>query len=151
MALIRPSPVSLRKNGHRPRAGAGALLEPDGRARHSPRMSGRHPASKRPGGRQARWYRGTAAGLSARGDVVLVSREKPKPREDREGPPMTYPKASASQAGTSQAQAGNGSQDSSGGVPASPRFPAIEEDVLAYWEADDTFRASVANRPEGED
>jgi isoleucyl-tRNA synthetase len=58
---------------------------------------------------------------------------------------MTYPKASAS-----QPQASNGSQDSSGGVPASPRFPAIEEDVLAYWEADDTFRASVANRPEGE-
>jgi isoleucyl-tRNA synthetase len=36
------------------------------------------------------------------------------------------------------------------GVPASPRFPEIEERVLAYWAADDTFRASVENRPAGE-
>jgi isoleucyl-tRNA synthetase len=35
-------------------------------------------------------------------------------------------------------------------VPASPRFPEIEERVLGYWAADDTFRASVANRPAGE-
>ncbi|MFT4212772.1 MAG: isoleucine--tRNA ligase [Microbacterium sp.] len=43
---------------------------------------------------------------------------------------MTYPKPSAS-------------------VPdltPSPRFPAIEEDVLAFWRRDDTFRASVAQR-----
>ncbi len=49
---------------------------------------------------------------------------------------MTYPKASAAETG--------------GGVPASPRFPEIEERVLAYWAADDTFRASVRNRPAGE-
>ena len=49
---------------------------------------------------------------------------------------MSYPKASAG--------------DSPGGVPASPRFPQIEEAVLAYWDADDTFRASVENRPSGE-
>src|SRR5690348_7982021 len=49
---------------------------------------------------------------------------------------MSYPKASAG--------------DSPGGVPASPRFPQIEEAVLAYWDADDTFRASVENRPAGE-
>jgi isoleucyl-tRNA synthetase len=35
-------------------------------------------------------------------------------------------------------------------VPASPRFPEIEERVLAYWDADDTFRASVEQRPAGE-
>ncbi|QBR93701.1 isoleucine--tRNA ligase [Nocardioides euryhalodurans] len=32
-------------------------------------------------------------------------------------------------------------------VPSSPRFPEIEEQVLAHWEADDTFRASVEQRP----
>ncbi len=37
------------------------------------------------------------------------------------------------------------------GVPSSPRFPAIEEAVLAYWEADDTFRASVEQREAGDD
>jgi isoleucyl-tRNA synthetase len=31
-------------------------------------------------------------------------------------------------------------------VPSSPRFPEIEERVLAYWKADDTFRASVELR-----
>ncbi|WP_062202905.1 isoleucine--tRNA ligase [Demequina salsinemoris] len=31
-------------------------------------------------------------------------------------------------------------------VPASPSFPSIEEDVLAYWKADDTFQASIDNR-----
>ncbi|ALG85137.1 isoleucine--tRNA ligase [Gordonia phthalatica] len=27
-----------------------------------------------------------------------------------------------------------------------PSFPAVEESVLAYWDADDTFKASIANR-----
>ncbi|PJI94454.1 isoleucine--tRNA ligase [Luteimicrobium subarcticum] len=36
-------------------------------------------------------------------------------------------------------------------VPASPSFPALERETLAYWHADDTFRASVAARPAGED
>ncbi|WP_121254966.1 isoleucine--tRNA ligase [Nocardioides ferulae] len=49
---------------------------------------------------------------------------------------MTYPKASSNAAGSS--------------VPSSPRFPEIEEQVLAYWEADDTFRASVEQRDRGE-
>jgi len=35
-------------------------------------------------------------------------------------------------------------------VPSRPIFPEIEERVLAYWAADDTFRASVENRPAGE-
>ena len=52
---------------------------------------------------------------------------------------MTYPQVSTDpHAGTSA------------GVPSSPRFPQIEEGVLAYWEADDTFRASVEQRPAGE-
>ena len=49
---------------------------------------------------------------------------------------MIYPKASVGKGGT--------------GVAASPRFPEIEERVLGYWETDDTFRASVENRPAGE-
>ncbi|HLX51642.1 MAG TPA: isoleucine--tRNA ligase [Streptosporangiaceae bacterium] len=49
---------------------------------------------------------------------------------------MIYPKASA------------GKRDE--GVPPTPRFPQIEEWVLEYWAADDTFRASVENRPAGE-
>ncbi len=33
------------------------------------------------------------------------------------------------------------------GVPAQPNFPALERDVLDYWRAHDTFRASVEQRP----
>ncbi|MFC5727970.1 MULTISPECIES: isoleucine--tRNA ligase [Nocardioides] len=36
------------------------------------------------------------------------------------------------------------------GVPSSPRFPELEERVLAYWAEDDTFRASVDQRDPGE-
>ncbi len=32
-------------------------------------------------------------------------------------------------------------------VPAQPNFPALERDVLAYWEAGDTFVRSVSQRP----
>ncbi|MBP2369297.1 isoleucine--tRNA ligase [Pseudonocardia parietis] len=35
-------------------------------------------------------------------------------------------------------------------VPAHPTFPRLEQDVLASWDADDTFRASVEQRPAGE-
>ncbi len=52
---------------------------------------------------------------------------------------MTYPKV------TNDPHAAPGD-----GVPATPRFPQIEEGVLAYWEADDTFRASVEQRDAGE-
>ncbi|WP_251449882.1 isoleucine--tRNA ligase [Microbacterium sp. Marseille-Q6648] len=45
---------------------------------------------------------------------------------------MTYPKSSFGPAADS--------------VVPSPRFPAIESDTLAFWEADDTFRASIAQR-----
>ncbi len=49
---------------------------------------------------------------------------------------MAYPKVSHTDATT---------------VASSPRFPEIEEAVLAYWEADDTFRASVEQREAGTD
>ena len=51
---------------------------------------------------------------------------------------MTYPKAQS------------GVENLTPGVPSSPRFPEIEERVLAYWKDDETFRASIANR-EGAD
>jgi isoleucyl-tRNA synthetase len=35
-------------------------------------------------------------------------------------------------------------------VAASPSFPALEREVLAYWEEDHTFQASIDNRPAGE-
>ncbi|HET7475302.1 MAG TPA: isoleucine--tRNA ligase [Dermatophilaceae bacterium] len=37
------------------------------------------------------------------------------------------------------------------GVATSPRFPEIEQRVLAYWAADGTFQASVEGRPAGAD
>ena len=40
--------------------------------------------------------------------------------------------------------------DAENSVPASPSLPDLERDVLAYWEKDDTFRASVEARPAGE-
>ncbi|MDO5619415.1 isoleucine--tRNA ligase [Kocuria sp.] len=36
------------------------------------------------------------------------------------------------------------------GVPSSPRFPEIEERVLAYWKENNTFQASIDQRPAGE-
>src|SRR5260370_20132180 len=32
-------------------------------------------------------------------------------------------------------------------VPAQPNFPAVEREVLGYWEASDTFLTSVRQRP----
>ncbi len=40
--------------------------------------------------------------------------------------------------------------ESADAVPSSPTFPVIEERVLAFWKADDTFNASVARNDAGE-
>ncbi|GGB70288.1 isoleucyl-tRNA synthase [Knoellia flava TL1] len=56
---------------------------------------------------------------------------------------MTYPKVSTSHPGAALGVP-------SAGVSPSPKFPEIEERILAYWEADDTFRASVEQREAGE-
>ncbi len=56
---------------------------------------------------------------------------------------MTYPKQTT---GPSSPQPGEGSK----GVPSAPRFPELEERVLAFWKADDTFAASVERNPAGE-
>ncbi|PPF62833.1 isoleucine--tRNA ligase [Clavibacter michiganensis] len=36
-------------------------------------------------------------------------------------------------------------------VTPSPNFPAIEEEVLGFWKADDTFRASIENRADADE
>jgi isoleucyl-tRNA synthetase len=57
---------------------------------------------------------------------------------------MSYPKASTTGA------AGDKPGDKQS-VPSSPRFPDIEEAVLAYWKQDGTFQASIDARDAGED
>ncbi|MGB9012605.1 MAG: class I tRNA ligase family protein, partial [Aeromicrobium sp.] len=52
---------------------------------------------------------------------------------------MTYPRTRT------------GQSDALTGVPSSPRFPEMEERVLAFWAEDDTFRASVDQRDTGTD
>jgi isoleucyl-tRNA synthetase len=49
-----------------------------------------------------------------------------------------YPKATSD--GTTEADP----SQSPVGVAAAPKFPEIEERVLAFWRADGTFQASVA-------
>jgi isoleucyl-tRNA synthetase len=52
---------------------------------------------------------------------------------------MSYPKATTAPSDDSGAPR----------VPASPSFPQVEERVLAYWEDDGTFQASVEKNPAG--
>ncbi|OXM68817.1 isoleucine--tRNA ligase [Amycolatopsis vastitatis] len=40
--------------------------------------------------------------------------------------------------------------DDGAGVPSQPSFPALEKQVLAYWETDRTFQATIDARPAGE-
>jgi len=54
---------------------------------------------------------------------------------------MSYPKVDVT------AEPGSGGPKS---VPPQPAFPALERAVLAGWEADRTFQASVEARPAGE-
>jgi isoleucyl-tRNA synthetase len=46
---------------------------------------------------------------------------------------------------------GDGERAGRPAVPASPDLPALEKDVLAYWAADGTFRASIDQRDAGPD
>ncbi|MCT2085290.1 isoleucine--tRNA ligase [Microbacterium enclense] len=54
---------------------------------------------------------------------------------------MTYPRPSSF----------GPAADATASVVPSPRFPEIERDTLAFWDADDTFRASIANRDGAEE
>lgn len=64
---------------------------------------------------------------------------------------MTYPKVSFDPTDSANADADGVTRGTAAGVPASPRFPEIEERVLRYWDEDGTFQASVENRPSGTD
>ena len=46
-----------------------------------------------------------------------------------------------------RAETGNAAGQAASGVPAQPNFPDLEQGVLAYWAANDTFRTSVQQRP----
>ncbi len=47
-----------------------------------------------------------------------------------------------------RAETAKAAGQAAGGVPAQPSFPDLEEGVLAYWAANDTFRESVRQRPQ---
>ncbi|WP_137843451.1 isoleucine--tRNA ligase [Microbacterium sp. 2FI] len=57
---------------------------------------------------------------------------------------MTYPRPSSSAAAGAFGPAADA-------VVPSPRFPDVERETLAFWQADDTFRASIANRDGAEE
>src|ERR1700730_6690277 len=77
--------------------------------------------------RQARWYRGGPAWERARRPRGTCPRTNTKTQKPEEKMP-TYPRAGASE------------------VPAQPDLPELEQRVLAYWNAHDTFNASIRNR-----
>jgi isoleucyl-tRNA synthetase len=55
---------------------------------------------------------------------------------------MSYPK----QSGPDRAESESASDAQA--IAPSPSFPALEENILAFWKSDDTFRASIENRPQ---
>lgn len=63
---------------------------------------------------------------------------------------MPYPQShhhpSQDDASRSGSSHGDSREGASFGVTPSPSFPRVEEDILAFWESDDTFRASVDQR-----
>ncbi|MET0736215.1 MAG: isoleucine--tRNA ligase [Microbacterium sp.] len=59
---------------------------------------------------------------------------------------MTYPKARPGSSFGPSTSSGTGAA-----VVPNPRFPEIERDTLEFWKADDTFRASIANRDGAEE
>src|SRR6478735_8628569 len=66
---------------------------------------------------------------------------------------MTYPRhpnRSVSSGDAADRTAGSAADGVQPVVP-SPRFPDIERETLAFWQQDDTFRASIANRDGAEE
>ena len=75
-----------------------------------------------------------------RGGTAVETSSSCSSRQRDEGNTVTiYPKASSTSA----------EQTQPAGVPPSPNFPRLEEQVLAYWKTDDTFNASVERNPAG--
>ncbi|HWV50611.1 MAG TPA: isoleucine--tRNA ligase [Microbacterium sp.] len=62
---------------------------------------------------------------------------------------MTYPRPSAF--GPAVDPSTSSGQAAAAPVTPSPRFPAIEEEILEFWKNDDTFRASIAQREGAEE
>ncbi|MGF6824526.1 isoleucyl-tRNA synthetase [Microbacterium sp. ZKA21] len=62
---------------------------------------------------------------------------------------MTYPRPSAF--GPAADPSTSAGQAAAAPVTPSPRFPAIEQEILEFWKADDTFRASIAQRDGAEE
>jgi isoleucyl-tRNA synthetase len=62
-------------------------------------------------------------------------------------PKAVYPKAVYPKAVYPKAETAKAAGQTASGVPAQPSFPELEEGVLAYWAAGDTFRKSVEQRP----
>ncbi|SMQ63278.1 isoleucine--tRNA ligase [Agreia sp. VKM Ac-1783] len=56
---------------------------------------------------------------------------------------MSYPK--------SEETPGEQHRHAAPAITPSPNFPAIEEEVLGFWKADDTFRASIENRADADE
>ena len=57
---------------------------------------------------------------------------------------MSYPKSADETPGEQHRHAAPA-------ITPSPNFPAIEEEVLGFWKADDTFRASIENRADADE
>ncbi|MEJ5945185.1 isoleucine--tRNA ligase [Pseudokineococcus basanitobsidens] len=64
---------------------------------------------------------------------------------------MTTPQSTATAARGTYPLASCGLPSPEPGVTSSPRLPELEQRVLDHWAADGTFRASVEQRPAGED
>ncbi|NED64397.1 class I tRNA ligase family protein, partial [Streptomyces sp. SID10244] len=73
----------------------------------------------------------------------------PAPQSDRPAGARVYPVADMTIA-PDAGSAASGSTATDAGRSA-PSFPDVEERVLAYWEADQTFAASIANRADAEE
>ncbi|MDO5672441.1 MAG: isoleucine--tRNA ligase [Actinomycetaceae bacterium] len=63
---------------------------------------------------------------------------------------MSSDKTPANETSTTSAKRGVYPKHHTQGVQASPNFPAMEEDVLTYWKADNTFQASIDMHDAGE-
>jgi len=59
---------------------------------------------------------------------------------------MTYPKQPTGATSAKSSESNAVAPFAATGVAPSPSFPAIEEQVLAFWKADDTFRESIRQR-----
>src|SRR6516165_3596999 len=108
--MIRLSPGSPRKKGPRPASKQSAARLEPGGSGPSQPADERSPAGGKRGG--------TAVRPRGSGRVVLAAQALPR----RTATMVVYPRTGGTE------------------VPAQPDFPALEREVLDYWDASDTFR-----------